>query len=131
MKSLSFIFVAAFLFLTASCNPGNNSDKLKLNEDRNQVVFFSDEKNYKQESSYYDAIIELKQKYPIVFDKIVVIPAANANQYDNLLKEKRFPAILIVHRDQVLANVNGSATKEQIIEAISAVLTNDSENTKQ
>ncbi|CAM3757217.1 small peptidoglycan-associated lipoprotein [Mesobacillus thioparans] len=125
MKGLSFVFVATFLFLTASCNPVNNSDKLVLNEDIKQVVFFSDEKNYKQESSYYDAIIELKKEYPAEFNNIVVIPASNANQYHDLLKEKKFPAILIVHRDQVLANVNGSVTKEQIIEPISAVLNND------
>jgi hypothetical protein len=125
MKSLSFVFVTTFLFLTASCNPVNNSDKLVLDEDIKQVVFFSDEENYKQESSYYDAIIELKKEYPAEFDNIVVIPAAKANQYHDLLKEKKFPAILIVHRDQVLANVNGIATKEQIIEPISAVLNNE------
>jgi hypothetical protein len=55
MKSLSFVFVATFLFLTASCNPVNDSDELELNGDIKQVVFFSDDENYKQEASYYDA----------------------------------------------------------------------------
>ncbi|WP_257391804.1 small peptidoglycan-associated lipoprotein [Mesobacillus jeotgali] len=122
MKCLSFVFVATFLFLTASCNPVNDSDGLELDENIKQVVFFSDEENYKHESSYYDAIIELKKEYPSEFDNIVVIPAANANKYYDLFEVEKFPAILIVHRDQVLANVNGSATKEQIIEPLSAVL---------
>ncbi|MBT2637303.1 MULTISPECIES: small peptidoglycan-associated lipoprotein [unclassified Bacillus (in: firmicutes)] len=125
MKSLSFVFVATFLFLTASCNPVNDSDELELNGDIKQVVFFSDDENYRQEASYYDAIIELKKEYPSAFDDIVVIPAANANKYYDLFKVKQFPAILIVHQDQVLANVNGNVTKDQIIEPLSAVLNNE------
>ena len=125
MKSLSFVFVATFLFLTASCNPVNNSDQLELNGDIKQVVFFSDDENYKHEASYYDAIIELKKEYPAAFDDIVVIPAANANKYYDLFKVKQFPAILIVHQDEVIANVNGNVTKDQIIEPLSAVLNNE------
>ena len=125
MKSLSFVFVATFLFLTASCNPVNSSDELELNEDIKQVVFFSDDENYRQEASYYDAIIELKKEYPAAFDDIVVISAANANKYYDLFKVKQFPAILIVHQDEVIANVNGSVTKDQIIEPLSAVLNNE------
>ncbi|MBT2695351.1 small peptidoglycan-associated lipoprotein [Bacillus sp. ISL-55] len=125
MKSLSFVFVATFLFLTASCNPVNDSDQLELNKDIKQIVFFSDDENYKQEASYYDAIIELKKEYPAEFDKIVVISAANANRYYDLFKVKKFPAILVVHQDQVLANVNGNVTKDQIIEPLSAVLNNE------
>ncbi|MFT9600829.1 small peptidoglycan-associated lipoprotein [Mesobacillus sp.] len=125
MKSLSFVFVATFLFLTASCNPVNDSDQLELNKDIKQVVFFSDDENYKQEASYYDAIIELKKEYPAEFDKIIVISAANANRYYDLFKVKQFPAILVVHQDQVLANVNGNVTKDQIIEPLSAVLNNE------
>ncbi|MGV2942175.1 small peptidoglycan-associated lipoprotein [Mesobacillus sp. LC4] len=125
MKSLSFVFVATFLFLTASCNPVNNSDQLEFNGDIKQVVFFSDDENYKHEASYYDAIIELKKEYPAAFDDIVVIPAANANKYYDLFKVKQFPAILIVHQDEVIANVNGHVTKDQIIEPLSAVLNNE------
>ncbi len=125
MKSLSFVFVTTFLFLTASCNPINDSDKLVLNEDIKQVIFFSDEENFKQEASYYDAIIELRKEYPGTFDNIVVIPASNANEYNDLLEVKKFPAILIVHRDQVLANVNGSVTKDEIIKPLSAVLSSE------
>jgi hypothetical protein len=125
MKSLSFVFVATFLFLTASCNPVNNSDQLELNGDIKQVVFFSDDENYRQEASYYDAILELKKDYPAAFDDIVVIPAANANKYYDLFKVKKFPAILIVHQDEVIANVNGNVTKDQIIEPLSAVLNNE------
>ena len=125
MKSLSFVFVATFLFLTASCNPVSDSDKLELNGDIKQVVFFSDDENYRQEASYYDAIIELKKEFPAAFDEIVVIPAANANKYYDIFQVKQFPAILIVHQDEVIANVNGNVTKDQIIEPLSAVLNNE------
>ncbi|GAE45857.1 hypothetical protein JCM21738_2704 [Mesobacillus boroniphilus JCM 21738] len=98
---------------------------MELNEDIKQIVFFSDDENYKQEASYYDAIIELKKEYPAEFENIVVISAANANKYYDLFKVNKFPAILIVHQEQVLANVNGIVSKDQIIEPLSAVLNND------
>lgn len=122
MKCLSFVFVASFLFLTASCNPVNDSDKLMVNEDMKQVVFFSDEKDYTHEASYYDAIIELKKQYPSEFDNMMVIPASNAKKYYDLIEIEQFPAILIVHGDEVIANVNGTVTKDQIVEPLSAVL---------
>lgn len=122
MKCLSFVFVASFLFLTASCNPVNDSNKLMVNEDMKQVVFFSDEKDYAHEASYYDAIIELKKQYPSEFDNMMVIPASNAKKYYDLIEIEQFPAILIVHGDEVIANVNGTVTKDQIIEPLSAVL---------
>jgi hypothetical protein len=125
MKGLSFVFVASFLFLTASCNPVNDSDDLMLSEGIKQIVFFSDEENYKHEASYYDAIIELKKQYPTEFDNMMIVQASNANKYHNLFEVEQFPAILVVHGDKVIANVNGTVTKDQIIEPLSAVLQND------
>jgi hypothetical protein len=125
MKGLSFVFVASFLFLTASCNPVNNSKDLIMNEDIKQVVFFSDEEDYLREASYYDAIIELKKDYPDVFKNMKVIPASNAKEYYDLFEVNQFPALLVVHGEEVIANVNGSVTKDQIIEPLTAVLEND------
>lgn len=125
MKGLSFVFVASFLFLTASCNPVNDSDDLMLSEGIKQVVFFSNEEDYKHEASYYDAIIELKKQYPSEFDNMMVIPASNANKYYGLFEVEQFPAILVVHGDDVIAIVNGTVTKDQIIEPLSAVLQSD------
>ncbi|RSD28301.1 small peptidoglycan-associated lipoprotein [Mesobacillus subterraneus] len=96
-----------------------------LNEDIKQVIFFSDEDDYNHEASYYDAIIELKKQYPNEFKNMVVIPTSNAKKYYGLLEVEEFPAILILQRDQVLASVNGTVTKDQIIEPLSAVLNGD------
>jgi hypothetical protein len=126
MKGLSFIFVASFLFLTASCNSASESDSLNLNKNIKQVVFFSDEKDYKHEASYYDAIIELKKLYPQEIDNMMIIPASNAKKYYDLFEVKTCPAILVVHRDQVIAKVNGTVSKDQIIGPLSAVLDGES-----
>ena len=124
MKGLSFVFVASFLFLTASCNPINDSENLSLSEDMKQVLFFSDEEDYMHEASYYDAIIELKQEYPQEFKNMMVIPASNAKDYYDLVEVNQFPALLVVHGDEVIVNVNGSVSKDQIIEPLTSVLDN-------
>jgi hypothetical protein len=122
MKGLSFVFVASFLFLTASCNPVNDSDDLMLNEGIKQVIFFSDEEDYKHEASYYDAIIELRKQYPREFKNMMVIPTSNAKKYYDLFEVEQFPAILVVHGEDVIAKVNGTVTKDQIVQPLSEVL---------
>ena len=37
---------------------------LAFDQNTKQLIFFSDEEEYEQEVSYYDAIIELKRDYP-------------------------------------------------------------------
>lgn len=125
MKSLSFVFVAFFLLLTSSCTNPNVSDDLNLNKDIKQVVFFSDEEDYNHEASYYDAIIELKKQYPNEIDNMMVIPASSAKEYYDIFEVENCPAILVVYGDQVIARVNGSVTKNQIIEPLAKVLGSD------
>lgn len=125
MKGLSFVFVASFLFLTASCNLDNDAEDILQNEDIKQVVFFSNEEDYLHEASYYDAIIELKKAYPEEFKNMKVIPASNAKKYHELFQVTQFPALLVVHGEEVIANINGSVSKDQIIEPLTAVLEND------
>lgn len=122
MKGISFILVASFLFLTSSCNTSNLSDELALDKNIKQVIFFSDEDDYQQEASYYDAIIELKELYPKEFDNMTIIPASNARKYDNFFHVEHCPAIFVVYGNQIIAQVNGTVTKDEIIEPLSKVL---------
>ncbi|HAQ08500.1 MAG TPA: small peptidoglycan-associated lipoprotein [Bacillus bacterium] len=96
-----------------------------MNRDIKQVVFFSDEDDYNHEASYYDAIIELKKHYPNEMKNMMVIPASNAKKYYDLFKVENCPAILVLYGDEVIAKVNGSVTKKEIIEPLSAVLDTD------
>lgn len=122
MKGLSFIFIASFLFLTASCNNTNQTNELGLNKNIKQVIFFSDEKDYQHEASYYDAIIDLKKSHPDAIDNMLVISAANAKNYYDFFEVETCPAIFVVYGDQIIVKVNGAVTKDQIIKPLSAVL---------
>lgn len=121
MKGLSFILAASFFLLTSSCTSFHDTESLHIDKEIKQVVFFSDEEDYKQEASYYDAIIELKKQFPDEIDKMMVIPA-NANKYYEVFEVEKSPAILVVYGDRVIARVNGTVTKDQIIEPLTAVL---------
>ena len=124
MKGLSFIFIASFLLLTSSCNNTDQTNELSLNKNIKQVIFFSDEKDYQHEASYYDAIIELKKSYPEAIDNMLVISAANAKKYYDFFEVENCPAIFVVYEDQIILKVNGTVTKDQIIKPLSAVLEN-------
>ena len=122
MKGFSFVLIASFLFLTSSCNSNQASDSLNLNKGTKQIVFFSDEEDYRYEASYCDAIIELKKEFPEEIDNMKVIPSSDAKKYYDAFDVERPPAILVVYGDRVIARVKGTVTKEQIIEPLTTVL---------
>lgn len=125
MKGLSFILAASFLLLTSSCNMAYDYEDLELDHNVKQVVFFSDETDYNHEAPYYDAIIELKKDFPEEIDNMMVLSADKANKYYEMFQVEKCPAILVFYKDKVVVKVNGTVSKEQIIEPMAEVLSHD------
>ncbi|WP_242035265.1 small peptidoglycan-associated lipoprotein [Mesobacillus harenae] len=126
MKGLSLIFVASFLFLTASCNDSaGKAEPLIFEDDNMQIVFLSNESDNRHEAAYYDAIIELKKEFPAEINNMVVFTAANAKKYYSTYDIDNSPAILVIQQDKVMAKINGSVPKDQIVGSVSKILSYD------
>ncbi|MBY6050526.1 small peptidoglycan-associated lipoprotein [Cytobacillus firmus] len=114
MKGLPLLLITALLFLTSSCNHKEVKEELKIDDNVKQLIFFTDNKQYEQEISYYDAIIELKRSYPELIKDMKVITAAEASHLSNY-KVENCPAILLVYQDKVLVEIKGTVSKDKII----------------
>jgi hypothetical protein len=125
MKGFSFILIASFMMITSSCSTNQSYEEIDFDENVKQIVFFSDDSNYSREAPYYDAIVELKQKFPKEFENMMVLTEDNASKYFNLFKVDQCPAILIFYQDEILVTINGEVTKEQIIQPLSNALSED------
>lgn len=122
MKGLPLLLIASLLFMTSSCNQLETKGDLLFEKNIKQIIFFSDDKEYEREASYYDAIIELKKEFPNEIKSMKTINAVNAKKYYDTFDIQSCPAIILIYNEKVLVKVKGEATKEQIIQPITNAL---------
>lgn len=116
MKGLAVFSICSILFFIASCNNHYSIDSLSIKKNVNQIIFFTDEANVQQEAAYYDAIIELKRNFPDEVENMMVFTKADGKKYYDSFKIKNSPAIIVIYNNQIVSNISGIATKDQIIQ---------------
>jgi hypothetical protein len=117
---LTLIMLASTALLLTSCND-IAADKVVLAEDRfieRQVIFFTDERNISEEVAYYDAIIELKNKYPEGLKHLEVVDYSSDESNPNV-QSPVYPAIVVVDNNQVVTKITGKSHKDEIIKSVS------------
>ncbi len=124
MKGLPLLLLASLLVMTGSCSK-SNANELKIKQDVKQIVFFSNEDDYAGEAPYYDALIELKKSFPTEVKKMIVFSPTKAKQYLKTYHIDSCPALIVIYNSKVIVKINGDTTKEDIIQPIAKVLSND------
>ncbi|MEH7125514.1 small peptidoglycan-associated lipoprotein [Bacillus sp. JJ1773] len=109
------------MFIT-SCNHFKPQDELIFDNNRKQIIFFSNEKDYEEEASYYDAIIELKKEFPDEIKNMKIISSDKAKRYYEAFDVQSSPTILIIHQEKVIVKIKGDTSTEQIIKPLSDAL---------
>jgi len=114
------------LSLVTACQ---HSEDANLQFERNikQVVFLSNESktaDLQIEAPYYDAIIELRQQFPEEFRNMKTMSPNKAGEHLSVLKGTDCPALIVVYNEKIVAKVDGENTKEDIIQPITAALSN-------
>ncbi|MGG7618689.1 small peptidoglycan-associated lipoprotein [Bacillus coreaensis] len=122
MKGLSMFIVIMLLPIIVSCDRSKSNDVLPFDKDVKQLVFLSDESEYKFEAAYYDALIELKKTYPEAVKNMKTINPNRSDEYLDFLTIKENPAIFVVYNNEIVATVNGEETVEEIVQPIAKVL---------
>ncbi|MCA1062211.1 hypothetical protein QTG56_18995 [Rossellomorea sp. AcN35-11] len=121
--TLPMLLISTMLLLT-SCDY-ISSNKVVLAEDqfiKKQVIFFTDERNLSKEIPYYDAIIELKKKYPDSLKHLKVV-SLNTEEPNTITDSPpTSPAIVVVENNQVICKVEGHNVKEDIIKPVSSAI---------
>ncbi|MEH7234897.1 thioredoxin domain-containing protein [Bacillus sp. JJ1562] len=122
MKAYMLI-ILSFLILS-SCSL-YNAQPLIPESDEKQIIFFSDEDNLRNESSYYDALLELKNKFPDEIANMKVVSSEDNRLYTKYQIEE-YPSLLIVQQDKVLEKIEGNMDKDEIITPLENVLSSSS-----
>ncbi|KAF0820185.1 MULTISPECIES: small peptidoglycan-associated lipoprotein [unclassified Cytobacillus] len=127
MKGVPLILITALLLVTSSCNHKEVKEELRIDDSVKQLIFFTDKKQYEQEISYYDAIIELKKSYPDLIKDMKVITEAEASNLSNY-KVENCPAIMLVYQDKVLVEIKGTVSKDKIIYPLTQAMDEENED---
>lgn len=122
MKGLPLLIIVSLLFVTSSCNHKEAKKELMIDDSVKQIIFFSNHKQYEQEVSYYDAIIELKRSFPEEIKNMKIITASESKNYYNNYEVENCPAILLVYQDEVLVEIKGNVPKEKIVKPLANAL---------
>ncbi len=126
MRGISLILLTSLLLFAAACSKTEANSELEFKQEL-QIIFFTDERQYEYEAPYYEAIIHLKKKFPEEFKNMLVLSPQKAERYFKKFKIKKSPAIVVLHKQETIAKVQGEHKKDKIIEPISAALTELSE----
>lgn len=122
MKGKSSLIVASTLLLIMSCDRKESINSWSIDQNTKQVVFFSDEEDYEQEVSYYDAIIQLKREYPEEIKNMKTLSASEMKDYTHIFQINHCPALLVYYKDQVIVEIEGNATIDEIVTPVANVL---------
>ncbi|MEH7387829.1 hypothetical protein V7147_20880 [Bacillus sp. JJ1521] len=115
----NLLIILSFIILS-SCS-SYKSQPLIPETDEKQIIFFSDEDNLRNESSYYDALLELKIKFPTEIANMKVV-SSNDNRLYTKYEIEVYPSLLIVQQDKVLEKIEGNVGKDEIITPLENVL---------
>jgi hypothetical protein len=122
---LTLIMLASTALILTSCND-IAADKVVLAEDRfieRQIIFFTDERNISKEVAFYDAIIELKNKYPEDLKHLEVVDYSSDESNPNV-QSPVYPAIVVVDNNQVVTKISGKSHKDVIVKSVSDAVEN-------
>ncbi|MEH7382362.1 thioredoxin domain-containing protein [Bacillus sp. JJ1533] len=118
MKAYTLIILS--FFILSSCSTHKAQPPIPETDEK-QIIFFSDEENLRNESSYYDALLELKNKYPNEIANMKVV-SSNENRLYSKYQIEEYPSLLIVQQDKVLEKIEGNMDKDEIITPLENIL---------
>ncbi|TYS70761.1 hypothetical protein FZC76_02375 [Sutcliffiella horikoshii] len=116
------IFFTLSFFILSSCQENQSITHIQFPDDSRTLVFFTDESNLQDESTYYDAIIDLKSSFP---DEVANLKVVHSEDEKILYKQfnvKETPSLIVVHDNEVVTQIEGSKPKKDIVVSIEQAL---------
>lgn len=118
MKAYTLIILS--FFILSSCSSYQTQSTI-AETDEKQIIFFSDEDNLRNESNYYDALLELRNKFPTEIANMKVVSSEDNRLYTKY-KIEEYPSLLIVQQNKVLKKIEGNVDKDEILIPLENVL---------
>ncbi len=123
-KTITTSFVQIFLlFLLTGCT--NNeviaNYPFLQKEDENITLLFSDDLFIHEEGNYYDALLDVKRRYPELIRSFNIIHSSDRDliRYYEIIE---YPTLLVIHNETITIRVEGPLQKAEILQTLEQTL---------
>ena len=107
--------------ILTSCN-SPTKESIMIESIEKQILLFSNDKNIKAEELYYDAILDLRAEFPEELKNIKIIHDSSIQLNNHYIELQHCPALLMIENNQVIAQIEGTLSKQQITEQLKRTL---------
>lgn len=125
MRVFQLFFIVSILVLV-SCN---QDPLINMNSEEKQIIFFyedSREADFDKEAPYYSAIIELRNLFPVEFENMILATPKEAKKFEKYCRVRDFPTLLVIYQREVLVQIDGEKSKDEIMEPMITALNSTS-----
>jgi hypothetical protein len=121
---LAISLIPIFLLLITSCS---NNEEVITNypflqkKDENITLLFSDDHFISEEGNYYDALLDVKRKYPEKIRSFNIIHSSDRDlvRHYNI---QEYPTLIVIHNELITIRVEGSLKKYEILKMLEETL---------
>ncbi|QFT88706.1 hypothetical protein FIU87_08625 [Bacillus sp. THAF10] len=118
----SVVFFTLSFFILSSCQENESITHMEIPEDSHTLLFFSGETNDHDESTYYDAIIDVKSSESDDLENIEFVHSEGNKILYKQFNVTSTPTIVVVHQNKILTQIDGPQSKENIVVSIEEAL---------
>ena len=123
-KIITTSFVQIFLlFLLTGCtnNEVITNYPFLQKEDENITLLFSDDLSIHEEGNYYDALLDVKRRYPELIRSFNIIHSSDRDliRYYEIIE---YPTLLVIHNETITIRVEGPLQKSEILQTLEQTL---------
>ncbi|WP_129079524.1 hypothetical protein [Anaerobacillus alkaliphilus] len=118
------ISLIPFFLLLSSCS---QNEEVMTNypflqkKDENITLLFSDDLFLHAEGNYYDALLDVKRRYPEKIRSFNIIHSSDRDLVRHY-EIQEYPTLLVIHNNYITIRVEGSLNKSDILEALEEAL---------
>lgn len=114
-KYIRMMMISSFFLLNACVSSASTLENpLQQHTEETITVLFSDSSTLQDESSYYDALLELQRTYSTDTPSFLIIDATERDiiRYYNI---EQFPTMLVVTGEKENLRMEGTFSKDEIL----------------
>jgi hypothetical protein len=118
---IGFISLCIVIFSFYFINNDKVTSATQKENRQMETILFSNNQYLSSEENYYNALLEIKQKYPKEVNSFQII---FQNENEEIIKRYqivKYPTLLILDNDKVLVKLEGNISKDNIFKEIESV----------
>ncbi len=117
------LIILCSFFALSSCGYDNTKNDPRLLSLLNaDALYISNQENVHIENEYYNALLEIKKRFPGKLEEIVVLTDQDIKNLEEQLQINTYPTLLLINQQVIITKIEGNHNQDSIIKEMSLFL---------